>query len=149
MRQNTKVIVASSRNEEEAMPSTEHTAQDQRGTRSAGSSPRKPSQQTWTTVPWNGSPRRPSIKAATGIPKKKPVPGVGGVPPLPGQPSNVQEAPATIEENEPAISESFEDGEERGRLFVKVVGLKYCDLPLPRGKILSSRLMQFMLLIGF
>lgn len=139
MRQNTKVIVASSRNEEEAMPSTEHTAQDPRGTRSAGSSPRKASQQTWTTVPWNGSPRRPSIKAATGIPKKKPVPGAGGVPPLPGQPSNVQEAPATIEENEPAMSESFEDGEERGRLFVKVVGLKYCDLPLPRGKILSPR----------
>lgn len=137
MRQNTKVIIASSRNEEEAMPSPEHTAQDPRGTRSAGSSPRKPSQQTWTTVPWNGSARRPSIKPATGIPKKKPVPGAGGVPPLPGQPSNVQEAPATIEENEPAISESFEDGEERGRLFVKVVGLKYCDLPLPRGKTLS------------
>ncbi|KAJ5964772.1 uncharacterized protein N7479_004648 [Penicillium vulpinum] len=134
MRQNTKVIIASSRNEEEAMPSTDQTAQDPRGTRSAGSSPRKPSQQTWTTVPWNGSARRPSIKPTTGIPKKKPVPGVGGVPPLPGQPSNVQEAPATIEENEPAISESFEDGEERGRLFVKVVGLKYCDLPLPRGE---------------
>ncbi|KXG54620.1 uncharacterized protein PGRI_077640 [Penicillium griseofulvum] len=134
MRQNTKVIIASSRNEEEAMPAPEPTAQDTRGTRSAGSSPRKPSQQTWTTVPWNGSPRRPSLKPATGIPKKKPVPGAGGVPPLPGQPSNVQEAPATIEENEPAISESFEDGEERGRLFVKVVGLKYCDLPLPRGE---------------
>ncbi|CAG8889776.1 unnamed protein product [Penicillium egyptiacum] len=135
MRQNTKVIIASSRNEEEeAMPSPERTAQDPRGTRSAGSSPRKPSQQTWTTVPWNGSPRRPSIKPGNGIPKKKPVPGAGGVPPLPGQPSNVQEAPATIEENEPAISESFEDGEERGRLFVKVVGLKYCDLPLPRGE---------------
>ncbi|CAG7938810.1 unnamed protein product [Penicillium olsonii] len=133
MRQNTKVIIASSRNEEEPMPSPEQTAQDPRGTRSAGSSPRKPSQQTWTTVPWNGSPRRASIKA-TGIPKKKPVPGVGGVPPLPGQASAVQEAPATIEENEPAISESFEEGEERGRLFVKVVGLKYCDLPLPRGE---------------
>ncbi|KAF9249582.1 hypothetical protein DTO006G1_6651 [Penicillium roqueforti] len=134
MRQNTKVIIASSRNEEEAMPSAEHTAQDPHGTRSAGSSPRKASQQTWTTVPWNGSARRPSIKSATGIPKKKPVPGIGGVPPLPGQPSNVQEAPATIEENEPTISESFEDGEERGRLFVKVIGLKYCDLPLPRGE---------------
>lgn len=134
MRQNTKVIIASSRNEEEATPSADQTAQDPRGTRSAGSSPRKPSQQTWTTVPWNGSPRRSSIKTGSGIPKKKPVPGVGGVPPLPGQPSNVQEAPATIEENEPAISESFEDGEERGRLFVKVVGLKYCDLPLPRGR---------------
>ncbi|KAJ5365156.1 hypothetical protein N7517_008042 [Penicillium concentricum] len=134
MRQNTKVIIASSRNEEEAVPSSEQTAPDPRGTRSAGSSPRKPSQQTWTTVPWNGSARRPSIKPATGIPKKKPVPGAGGVPPLPGQPSNVQEAPAAIEENEPAIPESFEDGEERGRLFVKVVGLKYCDLPLPRGE---------------
>lgn len=133
MRQNTKVIIASSRNEEEPMPSPDQTAQDPRGTRSAGSSPRKPSQQTWTTVPWNGTARRSSVKPATGIPKKKPVPGAGGVPPLPGQPSNVQEAPATIEENEPAISESFEDGEERGRLFVKVVGLKYCDLPLPRG----------------
>lgn len=133
MRQNTKVIIASSRNEEEPMPSTEQTAQDPRGTRSAGSSPRKPSQQTWTTVPWNGSARRSSIKPNSGIPKKKPVPSAGGVPPLPGQASNVQEAPATIEENEPAISESFEDGEERGRLFVKVVGLKYCDLPLPRG----------------
>ncbi|CAG8104002.1 unnamed protein product [Penicillium nalgiovense] len=135
MRQNTKVIIASSRNEEEeALPSPERTAQDPRGTRSAGSSPRKPSQQTWTTVPWNGSPRRPSIKPGNGVPKKKPVPGAGGVPPLPGQPSNVQEAPSTVEENEPAISESFEDGEERGRLFVKVVGLKYCDLPLPRGE---------------
>ncbi|KAJ5788223.1 hypothetical protein N7457_003213 [Penicillium paradoxum] len=134
MRQNTKVIIASSRNEEEPTPSAEQTPQDPRGTRSAGSSPRKASQQTWTTVPWNGSARRSSIKTATGIPKKKPVPGVGGVPPLPGQPSIVQEAPATIEENEPTIPESFEDGEERGRLFVKVVGLKYCDLPLPRGE---------------
>ncbi|CAG8235245.1 unnamed protein product [Penicillium salamii] len=139
MRQNTKVIIASSRNEEEPMPSPGQAPQDSRGTRSAGSSPRKPSQQTWTTEPWNGSPRRPSIKA-TGIPKKKPVPGVGGVPPLPGQASAVQEAPATIEEHEPAISESFEDGEERGRLFVKVVGLKYCDLPLPRGMNTKSNL---------
>ncbi|KAJ5542899.1 hypothetical protein N7461_008902 [Penicillium sp. DV-2018c] len=134
MRQNTKVIIASSRNEEEPGSSVNDNAEGTRGTRSAGSSPRKPSQQTWTTVPWNGSPRRSSIKPATGIPKKKPVPGAGGVPPLPGQPSNVQEAPATIEESEPAISESFDDGEERGRLFVKVIGLKYCDLPLPRGE---------------
>lgn len=139
MRQNTKVIIASSRNEEEAMPSTDQIGQDPRGTRSAGSSPRKPSQQTWTTVPWNGSPRRSSIRPATGIPKKKPVPGAGGVPPLPGHASNVQEAPATIEEHQPAMSESFEDGEERGRLFVKVVGLKHCDLPLPRGMSIQQK----------
>ncbi|KAJ5770617.1 uncharacterized protein N7511_002668 [Penicillium nucicola] len=82
MRQNTKVIIASSRNEEEPMPSLQETPQDTRGTRSAGSSPRKPSQQTWTTEPWNGSARRSSIKPPTGIPKKKPVPGVGPVPPF-------------------------------------------------------------------
>jgi hypothetical protein len=148
MRQNTKVIIASSRNEEEPMPSTEQNSQDSRGTRSAGSSPRKPSQQTWTTVPWNGTARRSSIKPASGIPKKKPLPGAGGVPPLPGQASNVQEAPATIEENEPAI-ESFEDGEERGRLFVKVVGLKYCDLPLPRGTLPGHNLTECILLTKY
>ncbi|KAJ5084170.1 hypothetical protein NUU61_008749 [Penicillium alfredii] len=132
MRQNTKVIVASSHNEEESAPAPEKATQDPRGTKSAGSSPRKPSQQTWTTVPWNGQMRRPSTKIGTGIPKKKPVPG--SVPPLPGQSSNVQEAPASIEETEPAVPECFEDGEERGRVFVKVIGLKYLDLPLPRGE---------------
>lgn len=132
MRQNTKVVIASNRNEDEpSTPLEQQTSQDPRGTRSAGSSPRKASQQTWTTVPWNGSTRRPSIKMAGAIPKKKPVPGA--VPPLPGQSSNVQEPPATIEENEPVLNEAFEDGEERGRLFVKVVGLKYLDLPMPRG----------------
>lgn len=75
------------------------------------------------------------MKIAAGIPKKKPVPG--SVPPLPGHQSNVQEAPATIDENEPMISEAYEEGEERGRLFVKVVGIKYLDLPMPRGKMVE------------
>lgn len=131
MRQNTKVVIASNRNEEESALSSEQTTQDPRGTRSAGSSPRKASQQTWTTVPWNGQTRRPSVKMTGGIPKKKPVPGA--VPPLPGHQSNVQEPQATIDENEPLANETFEEGEERGRLFVKVVGIKYMDLPLPRG----------------
>jgi hypothetical protein len=77
---------------------------------------------------------------AGAIPKKKPVPGVGSVPPLPGQSSNVQQPSATIEENEPVLNEAFEDGEERGRLFVKVVGLKYLDLPMPRGMSTTSAL---------
>lgn len=132
MRQNTKVVIASNRNEEEPSTPVEQPTNDPRGTRSAGSSPRKASQQTWTTVPWNGSTRKPSIKMAGAIPKKKPVPGA--VPPLPGQSSNVQEPPATIEENEPIMNDAFEEGEERGRLFVKVVGLKYLDLPMPRGE---------------
>ncbi|KAJ5310406.1 short-chain dehydrogenase [Penicillium atrosanguineum] len=136
MRQNTKVVIANNRNDNDEEPTTasEQSMQDLRGTRSAGSSPRKPSQQTWTTEPWNGSTRRPSIKMAGAVPRKKPVPGVGSVPPLPGQPSNVQEAQATIEENEALAQDSFEEGEERGRLFVKVVGIKYLDLPLPRGE---------------
>ncbi|KAJ5988445.1 hypothetical protein N7481_003655 [Penicillium waksmanii] len=134
MRQNTKVVIANNRNDDEPSTPVDRTSNDPRGTRSAGSSPRKASQQTWTTVPWNGSTRRPSIKMAGAIPKKKPVPGVGAVPPLPGQSSNVQQPSATIEENEPVLNEAFEDGEERGRLFVKVVGLKYLDLPMPRGE---------------
>lgn len=28
--------------------------------------------------------------------------------------------------------EEFEDGEERGRVFVKVIGVKDLDLPLPK-----------------
>lgn len=68
---------------------------------------------------------------AGGIPKKKPVPGP--VPPLPGHASNVQDVLTGAEESEPPFNEVFEEGEERGRLFVKVVGIKYLDLPLPKG----------------
>lgn len=136
MRQNTKVVIASNRNEEEPALATDKGTQDPRGTRSAGSSPRKASQQTWTTVPWNGQARRPSVKMAGGVPKKKPVPG--SVPPLPGHQSNVQEPTATIDENEPLMNEAYEEGEERGRLFVRVVGIKYLDLPMPRGTIIDT-----------
>ncbi|OOQ88716.1 putative GTP binding protein (Bud4) [Penicillium brasilianum] len=132
MRQNTKVVIASNRNEEDPTLAADCANEDLRGTRSAGSSPRKASQQTWTTVPWNSQARRPSVKLTGGIPKKKPV--AGSVPPLPGHQSNVQEPPATIDENEPLVSEAYEEGEERGRLFVKVVGIKYLDLPMPRGE---------------
>lgn len=128
MRQNTKVIIASSRNDEESVPSST----DQRETKPATSSPRKASQPTWTTEPWHGH-RRPSIKIAGGPGKKKPA--SGPVPPLPGQASNVQEAAQAIEELENnGLNETFEEGEERGRLFVKVIGIKDLDLPLPRGE---------------
>ncbi|GAD93124.1 GTP binding protein (Bud4), putative [Paecilomyces variotii No. 5] len=127
MRQNTKVIIASSRNEEESAPNPE-----QRGTKPASSSPRKASQPTWTTEPWQGQ-RRQSIKLA-GTPGKK-KPGSGPVPPLPGQASNVQEAALAVEELENnGLNETLEEGEERGRLFVKVVGIKDLDMPLPRGE---------------
>jgi hypothetical protein len=54
---------------------------------------------------------------------------------LPGNPSNVQDIQHGVDEIEsPTVAEHFEDGQERGRLFVKVVGVKDLDLPLPRGE---------------
>ncbi|KAH8696010.1 putative GTP binding protein [Talaromyces proteolyticus] len=134
MRQNTKVIIASSRNEEEPEPplpsTTTSTSTEAVDVKPSNSSPsRKISQPTWTAEPWNGKMRRQSVKTTGGI-KKKPVPGT--VPPLPGMPSNVQDIQHAVEEPEsPAL---VEDGQERGRLFVKVVGVRDLDLPLPRGE---------------
>lgn len=139
MRQNTKVIVASSHNEEDTATTPGQAAAEARISRTPGNTTRKPSQQTWTTVPWNSGRRRSSIRTASGVPKKKPVPGP--VPPLPGQQSNVQDATAATEDTEPALNEALDEGEERGRLFVKVVGLKYLDLPLPKGKYCTSSYM--------
>lgn len=136
MRQNTKVIVASSHNEEDTATTPGEAAAEARLSRTPGNTTRKPSQQTWTTVPWNSGRRRSSIRTASGIPKKKPVPG--SVPPLPGQESNVQEATAPAEDAEPVLNEALAEGEERGRLFVKVVGIKYLDLPLPKGMLFTS-----------
>ncbi|QSS51785.1 GTP binding protein [Histoplasma capsulatum var. duboisii H88] len=130
MRQNTKVIVASSNADESTDANDSPVDGDPRGTKSAGNSPRKPSQQTWTTEPWNGKTRRQSIKLAGGMPKKKSVPG--SVPPLPGQESNAKQEDG-VDEQDNIPGEEFEEGDERGRLFVKVVGVKDLDLPLARG----------------
>ncbi|PKY02769.1 DUF1709-domain-containing protein [Aspergillus campestris IBT 28561] len=131
-RHNTKVVIASSSNDDGVPQTPGQAPTDARNPRSAGPAQRKPSQQTWTTVPWNSGPRRSSIRTTSGAIRKKPV--SGPAPPLPCQQSNVQDAPATIEETEPALSGVLEEGEERGRLFVKVVGMKSLDLPLPRGE---------------
>ena len=53
---------------------------------------------------------------------------------MPGQQSNVTNGLDSVAENEAiADTNEAEDGHERGRLFVKVVGVKELDLPLPRG----------------
>lgn len=141
MRQNTKVIIASSASHESAESVTEtKDTQDPaaRGTRSAGNSPRKPSHtQTWTAEPWNGKIRRKSIRKSGGIPSK--APGSGPAPPLPGQQSNVASGLGSVTEDESMqnTEEIGEDG-ERGRLFVKVVKVKDLDLPLPKGVIVSQ-----------
>ena len=131
MRQNTKVVVASNRNEEDVVPTSIAEAQAAAAKAPSPISPRKTSQQTWTTEPWNGKIRRKSIKIAGGSPRKKAV-DAGPVPPLPGQSSNVQDTHMDTVEEDP--QDDLEDGAERGRLFVKVVGAKDLDLPLPRSK---------------
>ncbi|KAK1076439.1 Bud site selection protein bud4, partial [Friedmanniomyces endolithicus] len=101
-----------------------------RGTRSAGSSPRKPSaEQVLKTEPWNGKTRRKSMRQASAQQQAR-----GPAPPLPGQESamalsSVDEDYATATGN---LDDEVPEGTERGRLFVKVVGVKDLDLPLPR-----------------
>ncbi|KAL1988425.1 hypothetical protein VTN96DRAFT_9480 [Rasamsonia emersonii] len=130
MRQNTKVIIASS-NDDESQPSNSET--DPSGTKPANSGSRKTSQPTWTAEPWNPKMRRQSVRMASGAHKKKP--GTGGVPPLPGMPSNVQDAQPGVDEIEShGATDNFQDGEERGRLFVKVVSVNDLDLPFPKGE---------------
>ncbi|EAS35493.2 GTP binding protein [Coccidioides immitis RS] len=123
MRQNTKVIVATSHGDEANAKSTA-------GAPHVGSTPRKASQQTWTTEPWNPKARRQSIKLA-GATKKK----TESVPPLPGQESVVKDGLGSVDETDVnGQADDMEDGKDRGRLFVKVVGVKDLDLPLPRGE---------------
>ncbi|KAI9837701.1 MAG: hypothetical protein M1819_006634 [Sarea resinae] len=135
MRQNTKIIVASS-NADEQVPAVIDLQQEEncRGTKSAGNSPRKISHDrghSWTTEPWNGHARRKSVRQTSGSPQKRPV--SGPAPPLPGKESNVTGALGSVAEAEvPAEDLKAEEGEERGRLFVKVVGVKDLDLPLPK-----------------
>ena len=140
MRQNTKVIIASSASHESTesaeIPNEtkENHGSTARATRSAGNSPRKPSaSQPWTAEPWNGKIRRKSLRKSGGIPSK--APSSGPVPPLPGQQSNVASALDSVTEDQTleTTEEIGEDG-ERGRLFVKVVRVKDLDLPLPRGE---------------
>jgi hypothetical protein len=122
MRQNTKLVVATSN----ADPGDEF-----HGTRSAGNSPvKKDRPQSWTVEPWNGQMRKNSVRDRSN-PRKKPVPGPA--PPMPGQGSNVTGLGILTEEA--SVAESIpEEGGERGRLFVKVIGVKDLDLPLPKSK---------------
>ncbi|KAL8918709.1 MAG: hypothetical protein Q9172_005311 [Xanthocarpia lactea] len=133
MRQNTKVVVASSASHDSSSDATNGQDSNVRGTRSAGNSPRKLSQtKTWTTEPWNGKVRRKSIRQSGGASQK--ILTSGPVPPLPGQQSNVATGLQSVNEDETVVPEEIEDGAERGRLFVKVLRVKDLELPLPRGE---------------
>ncbi|KAK8108765.1 PH domain-containing protein [Apiospora sp. TS-2023a] len=125
MRQNTKVVTASDKQSDDA----------RNATRSAGNSPVKQTArpQSWTVEPWNGRPRQRSTR------KRQGPSMTGPVPPMPGQESNATTATATalggVPEEDAAHPElATEECGERGRLFVKVMGVKDLDLPLPRNE---------------
>lgn len=131
MRENTKVVVASSRQfSDEKPPSVSDT-----GAEKVAAPPRKTSAErkpAWTKEPWNGKSRRKSIRTTSG----RRVPTASGpAPPLPGQESAVTSGLDSVAEG----ADDFEDGEERGRVFVKVVGVKDLDLPLPKSKFPTQR----------
>lgn len=138
MRQNTKVVIATSASEDSAEDGVHLKTPGARGTRSAGCSPIKSSQvHPWTTEPWNGKVRRKSLRQSGGSPQKKPV--AGPTPPLPGQQSNVASGLGSVTADELSLhSEESDDGGERGILFVKVVRVKDLDLPLPKGMFPST-----------
>ncbi|OQO13663.1 hypothetical protein B0A48_01892 [Cryoendolithus antarcticus] len=129
MRQNTKVVIASNRNISGS--STDATASTmeppRRGSsRGAKGSPRKPSAEQFLKIePWNGASRRKSVRNASA---QNTI--TEPAPPLPGQES----ALGVVSENATgtgSLDEEVSEGVEKGRLFVKVVGVKNLDLPMP------------------
>jgi hypothetical protein len=132
MRQNTKLVVASS--------DVDKATEDSRGTRSAGNSPiKKDRPQSWTVEPWNGQTRKRSTRDNVS-PRKKV--GSGPAPPLPGFESNVTGL-GILTEEEPTLEQNVSENGERGRLFVKVIGVKDLDLPLPKSKSCSRQRHNF------
>ncbi|EXJ64053.1 hypothetical protein A1O7_00388 [Cladophialophora yegresii CBS 114405] len=139
MRQNTKIVVASERVSQDECRSPGLPIVTEDGllgvpteANNVVPSPRKTSQPTWTAEPWNGKTRRKSIRVGgeKSMSKRKPVDGA--VPPLPGLPSNVQETLDAVAEDEIGEEDEWEEGAERGRLFVKVVGVKDLQMPFPQ-----------------
>ncbi|KIW73576.1 hypothetical protein PV04_01681 [Phialophora macrospora] len=139
MRQNTKIVVASERVSQDDCRSPGLPTVTEDGLLGVPSeanhvvpSPRKTSQPTWTAEPWNGKCRRKSIRVGgeKAMSKRKPV--EGPVPPLPGSASNAQETLDAVAEDEIGEEDEWEEGAERGRLFVKVVGVKDLQMPFPQ-----------------
>ncbi|KAK0645987.1 cell division protein anillin-domain-containing protein [Cercophora newfieldiana] len=116
MRQNTKLVAASDKDSDEF-----------RGYRSAGNSPVKSSRpQSWTVEPWN-----PQVRKRSSVRKRTAV--TGPAPPLPGQESNAT-ALTSLNEDDMGVEMATEESGERGRLFVKVMGVKDLDLPIPKNE---------------
>ncbi|EXA49526.1 hypothetical protein FOQG_00915 [Fusarium oxysporum f. sp. raphani 54005] len=117
MRQNTKVVTASDKDTE-----------DFRVARSVGNSPVKEDRPMSCIVePWNGKPRQRSVRKRVGG-------STGPVPPMPGQESNATAVSHAPVDEDLTLEMATPESGERGRLFVKVMGVKDLDLPLPRNE---------------
>lgn len=146
-RQNNKVVVASSRdfsgeststaNDAPLMSPTAETANSARpGTR--GNVRKGSAEQYLKTEPWIGQSRRKSVRAASA--QKNALHTREPAPPLPGQESALGTVPEGHATAPSDLEEHVPEGTERGRLFVKVVGVKHLDLPIPRNDRLSFQL---------
>lgn len=120
MRQNTKVIHASERGPDDEVPTLDRPGHA-RG-------------QSWSVEPWRSNRRRSHRDSSL---RKRPSNG-GPVPPLPGRESSVTTSNRLASVSETTRSSSMGsvegDNVERGRLFVKVLGVKDLTLPLPQGQ---------------
>ena len=128
MRQNTKVVVASNRQISEEMKNADSVQEEAQSTPGRR---RRPSGKTWKAEPWNGRIRRQSTRRSNIVPERRMK--VGSIPSLPGTEGVVSEPLDTLAEEQLSFEEDNPDGVERGRLFVKVLGIKDLELPLPKG----------------
>lgn len=130
MRQNTKLVVASNRQFSDEKPSKAPVESNDKTLKPTAADARQISAErkpAWTTEPWNGKARRRSIRTTSDA---KRAASSGPVPPMPGQESAAAGGLDAVNEQ----GDDFEDGQERGRVFVKVVGVKDLDLPLPKSE---------------
>lgn len=133
MRQNTKVVVASERMscEDSQMAVPVPTSLPLPDANEVIASPRNVSQPAWTAEPWNNKTRRKSLRVAgEDVASKRMEP----VPHLPVQSNNGGLDSVVEDEIAEEEVEDVDDGAERGRLFIKVVGVKDLQLPFPTRK---------------
>ncbi|PNS15235.1 hypothetical protein CAC42_8236 [Sphaceloma murrayae] len=121
MRQNTKVVVASRRNFSNDTATSNTSDSSTPSTNTTDTRKVSTGEKFIQTEPWNGKMRRKSGRTSSGRRSN-----IGVAPPMPSH----DPALGTLEEN--SILSDVDAETERGRLFVKVVGVKDLDLPLPR-----------------
>ena len=125
MRQNTKVVHATNREIDEESATPERPGHGHaRG-------------QSWSVEPWRSTHRRRSGRDSVGGGVRKRPSNGGAIPPLPGREGVVTATrlPSVSETGRSSsIGSQVGDNVERGRLFVKVVGVKDLTLPLPQGQ---------------